>query len=211
MASLLRIVFPAWLALALALAGCQPLGELAREYDPRELPEQKAYEQAIAPYLVKGSVHRGPATELMVAALPLTPAVRRAMAGREAAAAGWDRARMESRLAEMDEDAKAGLEVVVSLYAPEKGRTDLTVRRPDWSLALTVPDGTEIAATDPRLIKDRTALRQALYPFWGPWDRLHRLRFPGLTPEAKEATLAVTGALGRAEMKIKLDGVPPRP
>lgn len=193
------------LALVVVSAGCQAVGDLAREYDPRDRPEQKSYEQAIAPYLVRGSVHQGPATELLVTALPLTPAVRRAMAGREAAARGWDQARLDSRLAEMEADAGAGLEVMVCLYAPEKARADLLASRPDWTLTLAGADGKAVGAGDVRLVKDRDALREALYPFWGPWDRLHRLRFPGLAPGLAEATLTISGAPGRAEMKLKLD------
>jgi hypothetical protein len=189
----------------LVLAGCQTVGDLTRDYDPRERPEQKAYEQAVEPYLARGAVHQGPATELMVTVLPLTPAVRRAMASREAAARGWDRARMEARLAELDADAAAGLEMMVCLYAPEKARADLLAARPDWTLALTGADGKTVSPGDVRLVKDRDALREALYPFWGPWDRLHRLRFPGLAPGQSEATLTVSGAPGRAELRIKLD------
>jgi hypothetical protein len=195
----------AWLGLALILAGCQSLGNLGREYDPRERPEQKAYEQDLAPYLARGTVHQGPATELMVTVLPLTPAVRRAMADREAAARGWDQARARARLAELDAEAAAGLEVMVCLYAPEKARADLLAARPDWTLALTGADGKTVGPGDVRLVKDRDALREALYPFWGPWDRLHRLRFPGLTPGQSQATLTVSGAPGRTELRLKLD------
>jgi hypothetical protein len=205
MARVRRQAVLAWLGLMLVLAGCQSLGDLGREYDPRDLPEQKAYEQAIAPYLAKASVHQGPATELLVTALPLTPAVRRAMANREAAARGWDQARAEARLAELDADAAAGLEVMVCLYAPEKARADLLAARPDWTLALTGADGKALSPGDVRLVKDRDALREALYPFWGPWDRLHRLRFPGLAPGQGEARLSVSGAPGRTELKLNLN------
>lgn len=193
------------LGLMLVLAGCQTVGDLAREYDPRERSEQKAYERAVEPYLARGAVRQGPATELLVTALPLTPAVRRAMAEREAVARGWDQPRREARLAELEADAAAGLEVMVCLYAPEKARADLLASRPDWTLALTGADGRTVNASDVRLVKDRDSLREALYPFWGPWDRLHRLRLPGLAPGLAEATLTVSGAPGRTEMKLKLD------
>jgi hypothetical protein len=101
--------------------------------------------------------------------------------------------------------------MMVCLYAPEKARADLLASRPDWTLTLTGADGKAVGGSDVRLVRDRDALREALYPFWGPWDRLHRLRFPGLAPGLAEATLSVAGAPGRAELRLKLDGAPPRP
>jgi hypothetical protein len=193
------------LGLTLLLAGCQAVGDLLREYDPRERPEQKAYEEAIALYLARGAVRQGPATELLVTALPFTPVVREAIARREAAARGWDQAWAESRLAELEADATAGLEVMVCLYAPEKSRADLLASRPDWTLTLTGAEGKTVGPGDVRLVKDRDALREALYPFWGPWDRLHRLRFPGLASDLADTTLTVSGAPGRVKIRLKLD------
>lgn len=193
------------LALLLALvAGCQGLAQLKEEFDPRLSPADQAYQRAVEPYLALGVVYNGPATELKARVLPLTPAVRRAMALRKAQAQALDQAGSQRLLQEAQADAARGLEVVVSLYVPERHWSDLSAAKPDWRLVILDGAGQRLEPVDIRQVreKDRSALNQTLYYFWGPWDRLFLVRFA--TPQAP-ARLLVAGAPGQAEMPLKLD------
>ncbi|MBI5523614.1 MAG: hypothetical protein HY910_13375 [Desulfarculus sp.] len=191
------------LALGL-LAGCQKLQNLKEEFDPRLSQADQAYQGAVEPYLAQGVVRGGPATEMQAKALPLTPTVRRAWAQRAALAQSLDQAATAQLLAQEEAEAAKGLEVVLSLYVPERQWSDLTAPRPDWRVFIQDGAGQRLEPQDIRLIRERerSALNQSLYYFWGPWDRLFRVRFDRPAPPAR---LVITGAPGRVEMPLKLD------
>lgn len=186
------------------LAGCQKLQDLKEEFDPRLSRADQAYQEAVEPYLAQGVVRGGPATEMQAKAMPLTPTVRRAWGQRLALAQGLDQAATAQLLAQEEAEAAKGLEVVLSLYVPERQWSDLTVARPDWRLFIQDGAGRHLEPLDLRLIRERerSALNQSLYYFWGPWDRLYRVRFAAPAPPAR---LVITGAPGRVEMPLKLD------
>ncbi len=186
-----------------AFAGCQGFKDLAQEYDPRAKPEQQVYEEAIAPYLVKGAVRSGPATELLAQGLPLTAPVRVAQARRQAAAQALPPDQEQALVKAAQEDAAQGLEVALSLYIPDQEQADLDGVRPNWKVWLLIPGQEPQAPRDIRRIKNRSLLNQALYPFWGQWDRLWRLSFDARP--AGQARLLLVSASGRAELQVRLE------
>ncbi|MCA1905885.1 MAG: hypothetical protein LDL11_04755 [Desulfarculus sp.] len=190
------------LVLLLALAGCQTTAWLGDKFDPRQNQNDRAYQDAVEPYLVADSIYSGPATELHAKALPLTVKVRRAMVERTARALGLDPADQARRLADQERDAAQFLEVALSVFVPESKWNDLAAAKPDWRVLVLDAAGKEIAPQDIRPIKERSALNQAVYFFWGPWDKLYRLRFA--LPQGA-ARLVITGAPGRLELPLKLD------
>lgn len=190
------------LALLLALAGCQTTAWLGDKFDPRQNQDDRAYQDAVKPFLVAESIYSGPATELHAKALPLTPSVRRAMVERTARAQGLSRSDQTRRQADQAQDAAQFLEVALSVFVPESKWNDLAGAKPDWRVFLLEAGGREIAPQDIRLIKERSALNEAIYFFWGPWDKLYRLRFA--LPQGA-ARLVITGAPGRLELPLKLD------
>ncbi|MFH1060835.1 MAG: hypothetical protein V1797_19410 [Pseudomonadota bacterium] len=193
----------AGLALAIAaLAGCGTATWLKDKFDPRTPGPDQAYQAALEPYLATATVYAGPATELKAAVLPLAGPVRRAMVERSAAALGWTPAEKARRLADQDRDAAGDLELLLSVYVPERKWNDLTALKPDWLVYLVDKDGQKQRPLDVRLIKQRSALNEALYYFWGPWDKLYRLRFK---PVAGPARLLITGAPGSDAVALKLD------
>jgi hypothetical protein len=185
-----------------ASAGCQALGRVMGEYDPLMPPEQQAYEDAVTPYLVKGSVHSGPAAELFVTALPLTVEVRRAMATRQAQAQGLPVEQAKDLVSAAEQGSGQEMEVILALYTPERERSDLAARHPSWRLWLKQGDA-QVGPTDMRQVRDRSSLHEAIYPFWGPWASLWRVRFPAQI--RGDGLLVVSGASGRLELKLKLD------
>lgn len=190
------------LLLLLALAGCQTTAWLGDKFDPRQNPNDRAYQAAVEPYLATESVYSGPATELQAKVLPLTLKVRQAMLERTARAQGLSPAVQAQRLADQGKDAAQVLEVVLSVFVPESKWNDLASAKPDWRVLLRDASGQERAPQDIRLIKERSALNEAIYFFWGPWDKLYRLRF---APPRGAAQLVITGAPGRLELPLKLD------
>jgi len=191
------------LALALAaLAGCGTAAWLKDKFDPRQPGPDQDYQAAIAPYLATAEVYSGPATEMKAAILPLTGPVRRAMVERSALALGLTPEEKARRLDEQARDAAGDLEIVVSVYVPERKWNDLTAAKPDWRVYLLDAAGARQAPLDARVIKERTALNEALYYFWGPWDKLYRLRF---RPVSGPARLVITGAPGSDAPVLKLD------
>jgi len=205
------------LALALALfltgASCQKVKDLSQEFNPSKKPDQAAYEKAIEPYLAQGAVYQGPVVELMVTALPLAAQVRRAMADREAQAFGLSEKERAKKQADQEAALKRGLEVAVSVYVPEKKWNDLAGPKPDWQLYLENARGQRITPADRRLIKERTALREYLYPFWGPWSKLYRFRFelngpdgrPMLDAADQSVSLLIVGAPGGVRLKLRFN------
>ena len=205
---LARVTVPAglvWVVLAVVvLAGCQKLNDLKEEFDPRLSANDRAYQGVVDSYLATGVVRGGPATEMQATVLPLTPTVRGACALRTAQAQSLDQAASERLVAQEQAEAARGLEVMISIYVPERQWSDLTAPRPDWRLFILDGAGQRLEPQDIRLIreKERSALNQALYYFWGPWDRLFKVRFAA---PAAPARLVITGAPGRVEMPLKLD------
>jgi len=190
------------LTLLLALAGCQTTAWLGDKFDPRQNQDDRAYQTAVEPYLVVESIYSGPATELHAKALPLTPPVRRAMVERTARALALDPAAQAQRQADQAQDAARFLEVALSVFVPESKWNDLAAAKPDWRVFLLDAGGRELTPQDIRPIKERSALNEAIYYFWGPWDKLYRLRFA--LPQGA-ARLVITGAPGRLELPLKLD------
>ncbi|MGD8562409.1 MAG: hypothetical protein PVG03_07735 [Desulfarculaceae bacterium] len=198
-----------FLALAVALAGllltsCQTATDLVDEFDPRERPAQKAYLKAVAPFISKGSIYEGPATALQAKAMWLGQEVRQAMARRRAAAFGLREDEFNKLIAEQNQEAARHYEVALSLFVPNKKWNNLTSAQPAWKVYLQNQAGARLEPKDRRLIKKRTAISEALYPFWGPWDRLYRLRFPRNLPSGEpfaasageRVTLVIAGVPG---------------
>ncbi|MCA1989263.1 MAG: hypothetical protein LDL07_08980, partial [Desulfarculus sp.] len=190
------------LVLLLALAGCQTTAWLGDKFDPRQNQNDRAYQDVVGPYLAVESIYSGPATELHAKALPLTAKVRQAMVERIAQAQGLGPAAQAQRQADQAQDAAQFLEVALSVFVPESKWNDLAAAKPDWRVFLLESGGAEIAPQDIRVIKERSALNEAIYYFWGPWDKLYRLRFA--LPQGA-ARLVITGAPGRLELPLKLD------
>ena len=203
------------LALILVLGGtsCQTVRELSEKFNPSKKPAQAAYEKTVLPYVAEGSIYHGPAVELLATAMPLTPTVRRAMVIREAEAFDLDESRRRKRLEGQEAAQKRGPEVVLSVFVPDNKWNDLAGPKPDWQLYLVNARGERLSPVDRRRIKERTALRGALYYFWGRWSRLYRFRFshtttdgrPFLAPDEKNACLLISGAPGSTKINLKLD------
>ena len=198
-----KLVLLAAILAGLLLPACQTTRELAREYDPGPPPEQLAYEKAIAPYLTQANLHQGPATELMARTLPLTSTVRAAMLERETVALTLNPQARAKRQADHQAEAAHGLKVALSFYVPDKKYNDLTHQNPSWRVFLLTPQGERISPRDLRRIKKRTPLLDALYPFWGMWDRLYHLTFPPLAG-INQATLVISGVPGQVNLPLKL-------
>lgn len=200
-----------------ALAGCQGVSDLARQYDPRQKPPQEAYEAAIDPFLVTGRIYSGPATEMLARALPLNLPVRAAMARRRAAAYALD-AKASADL-EAGQKAEAGrwAEVLLAVFVPERDWNDLTDANPTWRLWLASPDGrVRVKPADLRRIRQRNALNRALYPFWDDWSRLYAIKFPRADADGRQpwdaqgrAELIVAGAPGLASLSLRMVAAAP--
>lgn len=193
------------LALALAIAalsGCGTATWLKDKFDPRQPGVDQDYQAALEPYLATATVYAGPATEMKAVALPLTAPVRRAMVERSAAALGWAQDEKARRLADQARDAAGDTELLLAVYVPERKWNDLGSPKPDWLVYLVDKDGARQRPVDVRIIKERSALNAALYYFWGPWDKLYRLRFK---PMAGPVKLLITGAPGSDAVALKLD------
>jgi hypothetical protein len=186
--------------------GCQSWRDGSGGLDPRPQPAQSAYEQAIAPYLGQVKIYAGPATGLIANALPLTAAVRRAQAEREAEARSLSPEQRRELMARQMEEAAAGFEVVVSVSTPALIDNQLDSSNSSWRVFIELDDGRQLDPVDVREIKarERGALLQALYPFWEYWDKLFRLRFTPL-PAVSSARLAFSGPEGNCALEIKLD------
>jgi len=199
------------LVMLLAGVACQTMKKVAYDLDPSQRPAEAAYREAIAPYISKGEIYHGPATELLIRALPLVTPVRLAMARRKAAAYDLDQAQLEQELAAARKDGAGDLEVVAAVYMPEEQWNNLDSQRPSWRVYLKPATGPKLHAVDARRIKKRSALNQALYPFWGMWSRLYRLRFP-FKPDAKgnypgtqgTVKLIIAGPPGMVELPLRL-------
>lgn len=208
-----RICLGLALVLVFSGASCQKVRELSQKFNPSKKPAQAAYENTVSPYVAEGAIYHGPAVELLATAMSLAPTVRRAMVTREVEAFDLDETQRQKKLADQEAAQKRGPEVVVSVYVPEKNWNDLAGAKPDWQLYLVNARGERQKPVDRRHIKERSALREALYFFWGTWSRLYRFRFshtgadgrPFLAPGENSAYLLISGAPGSAKIKLKLD------
>lgn len=201
------------LVLAAGLCACQTLVELKNEFDPRERPAEKEYRQAIAPYLANGVIYHGPATELAIHALALSSKVRLAMARRRAQALSLTPQQAEKLRQQALAAGRGVIEIAASVFVPEEKWNDLGGPQPVWNIFIQNRRGQRLYPVDRRRIKRRTPLAEALYPFWGQWDRLFRLKFPDhlesgqpfLAPGEDHFLLIVSGAPGRTELSLRWD------
>jgi hypothetical protein len=189
---------------ALAAAGCTEVRELVEEFDPRTRPVEEDYRRAAEPFLRRASVYRGPATEAHFAALPLNWPVRRAMVARRALAFGLSEVEADELLAGQARAHQEVLAVAVSAYLPwERGR-DLAGADPTYRAFLEDAEGRRLWPADVRRVAERTALKESLYWFWGPWSRLYVYSFrraPGFPAEGR-CRLVLTGAPGRVDLEL---------
>jgi hypothetical protein len=199
------------LILALALGACQRISELSHDFDPRLRPEDQKYQAVIDSRLAKDSIYDGPATDAHFSALPLSMKVRQAMVDRKALAFGLTPAQAGKLSADQRKANQEALEVVVSAYLPEKKWNDLAASNPTYRAYLINAKGQRVEPFDRRVIKERSAIHETLYFFWGPWDRLYLLRFPKTTASGQpvatggKSTLLMTGPAGQAKLKLKWD------
>ena len=202
-----KIIISALLGgLLLSLAACQSLPHTIYSLDPRTHPDQKAYEQAIAPYIVESKIYDGPATGIRIMVLPLNEKVRIAQVMRQAAAHSLDTQATEALLSRERAEAALGLEIMISVYTPDTIDSQFNERLPSWRVFLEMPDGSQVDPIDVRQIKfkERNAMLEALYPFWGYWDHLFRLRFP-LVATDRQVFIVFSGPQGKDQAPLILD------
>lgn len=196
---------------ALALGGCTRVKELSEDFDPRLRPEDQEYQFVIDNHLAKDSIYDGPATDAHFVALPLGMTVRKAMASRKALAFGLSKAEAAKRLAEQQKADQEALEVVISVFLPERKWNDLASQNPTFRAYLIGDKGQRVEPFDRRVIKDRSSIHETLYFFWGPWSKLYLLRFPKTAADGRpvvvdnKATLLMTGPPGQAKLKLLWD------
>lgn len=191
--------------MSLALAACTEVRGLVEEFDPRTRAVEEDYRRVAEPFLAQASVYRGPATEAHFRALPLNWPVRRAMVSRRALAFDLEAAEADELLAGQARVHQQRLAVVVSAYLPWDQNRDLAGADPTFRAFLRDADGLRLQPADIRRLRERTALRESLYWFWGPWSRLYVYSFdraPGF-PAQGRAVLVLTGAPGRAELDLR--------
>jgi hypothetical protein len=192
--------------LFLSLTGCQSLPHTVYTLDPRTHPDQKAYEGAIAPYIIESKIYDGPATGIRIIVLPLNEKVRTAQVMRQAAAHSLNTKDTEAMLSQERAEAAQGLEIMVSVYTPDTIDSQFNERLPSWRVFLEMPDGGQVDLIDVRQIKfrERNSMLEALYPFWGYWDHLYRLRFP-LVATDKQVFIVFSGPQGKDHVPLILD------
>lgn len=202
-------VILAMLAL-LALAGCQAMSELGGEFDPRQSPAAKAFFQVANKYLVEDGIHKGPGTELLIDALPANWEVRRAWIERRAVAFDWTKKEKEKDLADQKREYENHIVILASVYVPQDRWNDWDSDRSNWRVFLVNARGERLSPSDARRIKKRSAINEAIYPFWGSWSRLYVVKFPWkdkagksfLGPKENTVTLQVVGPPGRVKLEL---------
>ncbi|MCB2191887.1 MAG: hypothetical protein KQI62_09995 [Deltaproteobacteria bacterium] len=199
------------LALALiAAVGCSSVKKAYHEYDPRPRPADVAFAKVLEKYQVKGSIHQGAATELLADVVPANWEVRSAWVDRRAEAFAWTPEQKAKDLADQQAEYQRYNTVLVSAFVPDKKWNNLDDREANWRVYLINAKGERVEPVDVRKIKKRTAIHEAIYPFWGPWSTLYLVKFPinhakgkpFLAPGEKSATLLVTGAPGKETFKL---------
>ncbi len=190
----------AWALVVVGLVWFVGCGGLASKLNPMS-PAERTYWEVASRYLVRAGVYQGPATRLIIKALPLNWAVRRAQLRREAAAYGWSKTRLSAALNQAKADSAKWEEVAIAVFTPNPKANDLDQPNPSWRVYLKAGDKL-MAPVDIRALRKRTPRALMLYPFWDPWSRLYILRFKALgQPKAK---LVITGPGGRAELGLVL-------
>lgn len=199
------------MALALlASIGCSTVQDAYNEYDPRPRPADAALAEVLEKYLVKGSIHRGAATEMLAELVPANWEVRAAWVDRRAEAFAWTPAQKAKDLDDQKAEFQKYNTVLASVFVPDKKWNNLDDQEANWRVYLINAKGERVEPVDVRRIKKRTAIHGAIYPFWGPWSSLYLVKFPVddaqgkpfLAPGEKEATLLVTGAPGQESFKL---------
>lgn len=199
------------LALTLmAAVGCSSVKDAYHEYDPRPRPADVAFAEVLEKYLVKGSIHHGAATEMLADVVPANWAVRSAWVERRAEAFAYTPAQKAKELADQRAEYENYNTIFASVFVPDKKWNNLDDQETNWRVYLINATGERIEPVDVRRIKKRTAIHEAIYPFWGPWSSLYLVKFPindakgkpFLAPGENQATLLVTGAPGREDFKL---------
>lgn len=197
------------LALALATA-CSTVRDAYHEFDPRPKPADAAFRAVVKKYMQEGSIHSGPATELLVEALPANWEVRRAWVERRAEAFAWTPAQKAKDLADQKAEYAKYNTVLGSVYVPDMKWNNLGENEANWRVYLVNKKGQRVEPVDVRHIKQRTAINEAIYPFWGKWSRLYLVKFPAkgpdgspfLAPGENSAKLIITGAPGQVTLNL---------
>ncbi len=199
------------LTLALLMAtACSSLEEAYHEYDPRPRPADAAFQAVLQKYLREGSIHHGPATELLVQVVPANWEVRTAWVNRRAEAFAYTKEQKAKDLADQRAEYEKYNAVLSSVYVPDMKWNDLGQQNSNWQVFLINAKGQRLAPVDVRRIKKRTAINEAIYPFWGAWSRLYLVKFPikdasgksFLGPKEKTAKLLITGAPGKVLLDL---------
>lgn len=194
------------------IAGCETAKKVQAEFDPSQRPVQIAYEGVINKYLVKQQRHDAAALVIMGAALPLNWDVRQAMVERRADAFGMTEKMKFGALADQKAEFLKYYDIVASIYLPDEKWNNLSGQNPNYKVYLLSDDGRAAVPLDRRRIRKRSAINMALFPFWGQWSNLYKVRFPLLDENGQpllkagetKATLVITGAPGSLEMPIVL-------
>ncbi|MCF8032050.1 MAG: hypothetical protein K9K66_02270 [Desulfarculaceae bacterium] len=197
------------LALSLA-AACSSVQEAYHEFDPRPKPADAAFQAVVKKYVQEGSIHRGPATELLLDVLPANWEVRQAWVNRRAEAFAWTPEQKAKDMADQKAEYAKYNTVLASAYTPDTKWNNLESNQANWRVYLVNKKGQRLQPVDVRRIKRRTAINEAIYPFWGKWSRLYLVKFPVkdkkgqpfLGPDEKSAKLILTGAPGQVTLKL---------
>jgi hypothetical protein len=173
---------------------------------PRPAPEEGDWPRVRDAQTRREKVYDRLAVEAFASATRETPEVRAARVARTAA---WKAMTPDERAAlQAEEDAAAAKyeEFTVSLFTPDRNDNDLDSPKTAWRIALVVPGGPELLATDVDTLRPDALLR-TLYPNVGDFDIVYRVRFerpPGPSPAA--VVLRLAGPRARVDFDF---GVPP--
>jgi hypothetical protein len=136
----------------------------------------------------------------------LTKTVRQAQALRQAQAHDMDAEHLAALLSAGAAEAEAYLDIMFSLFTPEAADRKISGPNPAWRIFLTLEGGGQMEPVriEETTFRQRNALFQAFYPYWGFWDNLYRLRFL-LPPPGQEVSIVISGPPGRAQSPLRLD------
>ncbi|MCB2225333.1 MAG: hypothetical protein KQH53_01555 [Desulfarculaceae bacterium] len=206
-----RLAVALILSLAL-LAACSTVKDAYHEFDPRPRPADAAFQAVIKKFVQDGSIHTGPATELLLNVLPANWEVRKAWVDRRAEAFAWDAAQKAKDLADQKAEYEKYNTILGSVYVPDRKWNNLNGKEANWRVYLINKKGQRLEPEDVRLIKRRTAINEAIYPFWGKWSQLYLVKFPikgpdgepFLAPGEKDAKFLITGAPGQETLTLQM-------
>ena len=196
--------------LALLAAGCQTLTELGHEFDPGQRPADRAFTEVVDRYIDSGALYHGPETEMLLKVLPGNWAVRKAWTERRAVAFAWNKAQKEKDLKDQKAEYDRNIVLLASVFVPQRKWNNWEAQASNWRVYLINAKGQRLEPSDTRRIKRRSAINEAIYPFWGSWDRLYVVKFPWklkddkpfLAKNEKSATLLVTGPPGKIKLNL---------